>query len=75
MKVLIPEKLADPGIELLEREFEVDVRLGLSPEELLEAIGNYDGLIVRSATRVTAEVIDRPTTSRPSGAPASAWTT
>ena len=59
MKVLIPEKLADPGIELLEREFEVDVRLGLSPEELLEAIVNYDGLIVRSATRVTAEVIDR----------------
>src|SRR5918995_222692 len=59
LKVLIPEKLADPGIELLEREFEVDVRLGLSPEELLEAIVNYDGLIVRSATRVTAEVIDR----------------
>ncbi len=59
MKVLVPEKLAEPGIELLERDFDVDVRLGLSPEELLEAIGNYDGLIVRSATRVTAEVIDR----------------
>jgi D-3-phosphoglycerate dehydrogenase / 2-oxoglutarate reductase len=59
LKVLIPEKLADPGIELLERDFEVDVRLGLSPEELLQTIGNYDGLIVRSATQVTAEVIDR----------------
>ena len=59
MKVLIPEKLADPGIELLERDFEVEVRLGLSPEELLETIGDYDGLIVRSATKVTAEVIDR----------------
>jgi D-3-phosphoglycerate dehydrogenase / 2-oxoglutarate reductase len=59
LKVLIPEKLADPGIELLQRDFEVDVRLGLSPEELLGTIGEYDGMIIRSATRVTAEVIDR----------------
>ncbi len=59
MRVLIPEKLADPGLELLERDFEVDVRLGLAPEELLETIAEYDGLIIRSATRVTAEVIER----------------
>ena len=59
MKILIPEKLADPGIELLKRDFEVDVRPGLSPEELLGTIGEYDGMIIRSATRVTAEVIDR----------------
>ena len=60
MKVLIPEKLADPGIELLKQDFEVDVRLGLTPEELLETIGDYDGMIIRSATKVTAEVIDGP---------------
>ncbi|HLL98621.1 MAG TPA: phosphoglycerate dehydrogenase, partial [Rubrobacteraceae bacterium] len=59
MKVLITEKLADSGVELLKEEFEVDVLLGLSPEELLERIGDYDGLIIRSATKVTAEVIDR----------------
>ena len=59
MKVLVPEKLADPGIKLLEKDFEVDVRLDLGPDELLETIGDYDGLIVRSATRVTAEVMDR----------------
>ena len=59
MRVLITEKLADPGDELLEREFDVDVLLGLSPEELLERIGDYDGLIIRSATKVTAEVIER----------------
>ena len=59
MRVLVPEKLADPGIELLKKEFEVDVRLELTPEELLETIGDYDGLIVRSATKVTAEVIER----------------
>ncbi len=59
MKVLITEKLADRGVELLREDFEVDVLLGLGPEELLERIGEYDGLIIRSATRVTAEVIGR----------------
>ena len=59
MRVLITEKLADPGVELLQNEFDVDVLLGLSPEELLEKIGAYDGLVIRSATRVTAEVIER----------------
>jgi D-3-phosphoglycerate dehydrogenase / 2-oxoglutarate reductase len=59
LKVLISEKLADTGVELLREEFEVDVLLGLSPEELLERIGDYDGLIIRSATKVTAEVIER----------------
>lgn len=58
MKVLITEKLAESGVELLRREFEVDVLLGLSPGELVEKIGEYDGLIVRSATKVTAEVIE-----------------
>jgi D-3-phosphoglycerate dehydrogenase / 2-oxoglutarate reductase len=59
MKILITEALAERGVELLEQEFDVDVVLGLSPEELLERIGPYHGLIIRSATRVTAEVIDR----------------
>ena len=59
MKVLITEKLAEPAVELLREEFEVDVLLGLGNQELLERIGEYDGLIVRSATRVTAEVIER----------------
>jgi D-3-phosphoglycerate dehydrogenase / 2-oxoglutarate reductase len=59
LKVLITEKLAEPGIELLKKEFEVDTLYDLTPEELLERIGPYDGLIVRSATKVTAEVIER----------------
>ncbi|HKH12313.1 MAG TPA: phosphoglycerate dehydrogenase [Rubrobacter sp.] len=59
MRVLIPEKLADPGIELLRKDFEVDVLLDLSPDELLERIGEYDGLIIRSATQVTAGVIGK----------------
>ncbi|MBD0357967.1 MAG: phosphoglycerate dehydrogenase, partial [Rubrobacter sp.] len=59
MKVLITEALAESGVELLKQEFEVDVLLGLSPEELLEKIGEYDGLIIRSATKVTAEAIEQ----------------
>src|ERR671911_531695 len=59
LRVLVPEKLADPGIELLEQDFEVDVLLDLSPKELLQKIGDYDGLIIRSATKVTAQVIER----------------
>ncbi len=59
MRVLITEKLAEPAVELLREEFEVDVLLGLGHQELLERIGEYDGLVVRSATRVTAEVIER----------------
>jgi D-3-phosphoglycerate dehydrogenase len=59
LRVLIPEKLADPGITLLQKDFDVDVLLDLSPDELLEKIGEYDGLIIRSATQVTAEVIGR----------------
>jgi D-3-phosphoglycerate dehydrogenase len=59
MKVLITEALAESGVELLKKDFEVDVLLGLSTEELLEKIGAYDGLIIRSATKVTAEVIER----------------
>jgi D-3-phosphoglycerate dehydrogenase / 2-oxoglutarate reductase len=59
LKVLITEKLADPGVELLKEDFEVDVLLDLGPGELLERIGEYDGLIIRSATKVTAEVLER----------------
>jgi D-3-phosphoglycerate dehydrogenase / 2-oxoglutarate reductase len=59
LKVLVTEKIADRGVELLGEEFEVDVVLGLGHEELLAEIGGYDGLIIRSATSVTAEVLER----------------
>ncbi len=59
MRVLIPEKLAVPGITLLQKDFDVDVLLDLSPDDLLKKIGEYDGLIIRSATQVTAEVIEK----------------
>lgn len=58
-RILITEKIADEGIAALRRRgFEVDEQLELTPDQLIERIGGYDALIVRSATHVTAEVID-----------------
>ena len=59
MKVLVSEKLSGAGLERLREHLDVDVRTGLSPEELVAAIPAYDALVVRSATKVTAEVIER----------------
>ncbi|HEX6330559.1 MAG TPA: phosphoglycerate dehydrogenase [Actinomycetota bacterium] len=57
MRVLVTEKLSEAGLELLQRDFQVDVRPELASEGLAEAIEPYDALIVRSQTQVTAEVI------------------
>lgn len=59
MKVLAADGISPKGIELLQKEFDVDVRDKLSAEELLEIISEYDALMVRSASKVTAEVIAR----------------
>lgn len=58
-KVLVVEEVADEAISALEgRGYEVDVKLGLSSQELVEAIEPYDALIIRSATKVTEELLD-----------------
>src|SRR4029450_9040735 len=57
-KVLIAEPLADAGVELLRPAPEVDARTAMTHEELLAAIGGVDTLVVRSATRVDAEVLE-----------------
>jgi len=58
MQVLVTETLSDAGLELLRRDFQVDVRTDLASQGLAQAIGPYEALIVRSQTQVTAEVID-----------------
>jgi len=57
-KVLITEPLSDRGVDLLRSEFEVDVRPELAKEGLAGAIEPYDALIVRSQTKVTADVLE-----------------
>ena len=56
MKVLVAEAISDAGINLLKQAVDTDVRK-LTPAELVAAIGEYDALITRSETKVTAEVL------------------
>jgi len=57
-KVLIADKLSPQAIDVFkQRGVEADVKTGLSPEEILKIIGEYDGLAVRSATKATAALI------------------
>ncbi|HVL33200.1 MAG TPA: phosphoglycerate dehydrogenase [Actinomycetota bacterium] len=59
MKVLVAEPIADAGIDALRAAFDVDVITDLTHERLLEVIEAYDAIIVRSATKVGADVIER----------------
>ena len=58
-RVLVREKIADAGVELLRRHFDVDVRTDMAEDELPGAIGDYDALVIRSATKVDAGLIER----------------
>src|SRR5882724_13364881 len=58
MKVLVRETIADAGIELLRAKFDVVIDTDSPLEEI---VGDYDALIVRSATKVTADIVERAT--------------
>jgi D-3-phosphoglycerate dehydrogenase len=58
-RVLISDKLSPAAVAIFrERGIEADVKTGLTPAELRAIIGDYDGLAVRSATKVTREVLE-----------------
>ena len=56
-KVLVSDPIDKTGIDILSQVAQVDERPGLSAEELKACIGDYDGLMIRSGTQVTADVI------------------
>lgn len=61
-RVLISDALNDQAVEIFKvRGVDVDVKTGLTPEELQKIIGDYDGLAVRSSTKVKQDIIDRAT--------------
>ncbi len=62
VKVLITDKLAQEGIDLLNSTDGVEavVKTGIGEDELAEIIGQHDGLIIRSGTKVTAKVLANP---------------
>jgi D-3-phosphoglycerate dehydrogenase len=59
MKVIVTDEISEKGLELLEKDqrVQLDVRLGLSKEELYDLIGEYDAIITRSGTQVDAELL------------------
>lgn len=58
MKILITDPIAPVGVEILKENFLVEERDGITTEELLSCVGDYDALIVRRHTKVTAEVLE-----------------
>jgi D-3-phosphoglycerate dehydrogenase / 2-oxoglutarate reductase len=60
IRILIADRIAQEGIDLLRSqlpEAQIDIRLGLNPEQLRDIIGTYTALIVRSETQVTSEIL------------------
>jgi D-3-phosphoglycerate dehydrogenase len=57
-KVLITDDISEEGIALLRKEAEVDVKVGIKPPDIKAVIGDYEALMVRSQTRVTADIIE-----------------
>ena len=60
-RVLVKEKIGDSGVALLREHFDVEVGVDWDADELARRIGDYEGILIRSATKLTAELIDRAT--------------
>ena len=60
-KVLVSDPIGPEGVSLLETGADVDVKTGMKPAELLETVGGYQALVVRSETKVNREVIEAGT--------------
>ncbi len=59
MRVLVSDNISEKGVEILRGAgLTVDVKTKLTPSELINIIGEYEGLVVRSATKVTADVLN-----------------
>jgi D-3-phosphoglycerate dehydrogenase len=59
LKVLVKEKIGDSGVALLREHFDVELGIDWGDQELAERIGEYHGILIRSATNMTAELIER----------------
>jgi D-3-phosphoglycerate dehydrogenase len=63
-RVLVREKIGEPGVALLQEHFDVDLGTDWSDDELAERIAAYDGILIRSATNLDAGLIARATSLR-----------
>ena len=57
--MLVKEKIGESGVALLREHFDVELGIDWDDEQLAQRIGEYDGIVIRSATKLTAELIDR----------------
>ena len=60
-KVLVSDPIDQAGIDILSQVAQVDVKTGLSPEEMVQIIPEYDALMIRSGSRITKEIIEAGT--------------
>ena len=60
MKILVSDSLGQGGMDILSKEknIQVDEKVGLKPDELKKIIGDYDAILIRSATKLTADLIE-----------------
>jgi D-3-phosphoglycerate dehydrogenase / 2-oxoglutarate reductase len=59
VRVLVAEDIGDPGVALLREHFDVELGIGWSRVQLAERIGEFDGILIRSATKLDAELLGR----------------
>jgi len=66
MKILITDGMAKEGVEMLKTQphFQIDLRKTTPPDELSQIIGNYDCIVIRSATTLTSELIEKASTMK-----------
>lgn len=63
-RVLVADRIAPEGVDLLAEHCDVDVQLGMDQAEVMAIIGDYEGIVVRSATKLPAEVLARASNLR-----------
>jgi D-3-phosphoglycerate dehydrogenase len=66
-RVLVAEKIGDSGVNLLREHFDVEIGTGWSPDELDNRIGEFDGILIRSATQLDAQRLTKATRLRAVG--------
>src|SRR5205823_3754941 len=66
-RVLVAEKIGDSGIALLREHFDVELGVDWSREQLAERIGQYDGVLIRSATKLDSDLLSKATNLRAVG--------
>src|ERR1700758_2386837 len=59
VRVLVAEDIGGPGVALLRERFDVELGIGWSPGQLADRIGEFEGILIRSATKLDADLLAR----------------